>query len=284
MISGLLSVQQFQVLTEKDGVEGLNLLKENPDTKLVITDYAMPNMNGDDLCKKIRQEFSREDLAIIGISSKKDDKMAAHFIKSGANDFIIKQFFIIEEFYCRVFQCIENINLIKQVREAAIKDYLTGLYNRRYFYETGAALFKNAKENAAPFSCAMFDIDYFKKVNDTYGHDVGDLVLQKVSSVIQDRMSKIDLVARLGGEEFCVLALETDKFQAKKIFEKLRRKIEGTMVYFNNKKKNLNVTVSAGVCSESFESLELMVKKADELLYEAKKNGRNRIAYSAWEG
>jgi diguanylate cyclase (GGDEF)-like protein len=121
------------------------------------------------------------------------------------------------------------------------------------------------------------DIDFFKKVNDTYGHDAGDEVLKHVASSIQKRMRKTDIVARLGGEEFCVLAVNMQDEAVDMIFDGLRQVIATSPVTVNNGEDTIQVTLSIGVTTILDENLEEMVKKADALLYEAKESGRNRI-------
>ncbi len=101
-----------------------------------------------------------------------------------------------EEFYCRVQHCVESIDLYKKIKEASIKDFLTGLYNRRYFFDNGETLFASSRREQISLVCAMVDIDFFKKVNDTYGHDIGDLVIQQVATLMQDRMRATNIVSR----------------------------------------------------------------------------------------
>ena len=279
-IAELLYLQKFKVITVKNGHDAIEILFKYPEIKLVITDYNMPEMDGCQLCQKIRVDFPPDRLAIIGISSNEDNRIGAHFIKSGANDFIVKQSFIVEEFYSRVNQCIESIDLYKQIREASIRDFLTGLYNRRYFFDSGETLFTSFRREQIHLVCAMVDIDLFKKVNDTYGHDVGDLVIQQVATLLQDRMRSTDIVARFGGEEFCILAVNMNPAEIDKVFNDLRMCIEKTPVLFDNKTKQLYVTVSIGICTEKAESLEQMTKVADNFLYTAKESGRNCIRIS----
>lgn len=151
-IAELLYVQKFRVVTAKNGPEALAILQSHPEVTLVLTDYNMPGMDGCILCQKIRGEFSREDLAIIGISSEEEVSIGARFIKSGADDFIMKHSFLVEEFYCRVNRCIEGVELFAERKEAATKDFLTGLYNRRYFFETGEMRFGDCRQGGAIWS------------------------------------------------------------------------------------------------------------------------------------
>ncbi len=271
-ISDLLAVHQFKVFQAGDGIQALKILKENPDMKMVITDYNMPNMDGLGLIKEIRSRYSKEDLSVIGMSG--DNLLSAKFIKSSANDFLSKDFFT-EEFYCRITQNIETIEHIREIREASNRDYLTNINNRRYFYDVGQKLFENSKRENLTVSVAMIDIDYFKKINDKYGHDSGDQVLKKVANIIQTRFRASDIVARIGGEEFCVFACNMDINSTAEIFEQLRLKIEQSEIISG--KDTLKVTVSIGICVRPMNTLDDMIKYADQMLYKAKEGGRNRV-------
>lgn len=283
VIVDLLAVHRFQIFTATDGVDALRVVEEHPDIKLVITDFSMPQMDGFMLTQRLRAKYSREDMAIIGISAKGENLLAARFIKHGANDFIIKQTFLTEEFYSRVNQCMDSLENVRIIREAAITDYLTGLYNRRYFFDVGYKLFASAARKSITLSCAMIDIDHFKKVNDTYGHDVGDQVLQHIAGLLQKRLRATDIVARMGGEEFCVLAVNVDAGYVEGLFEELRRRVDESTFEISDGQQ-LDLTVSIGVAvNGSAYSLEGLVKVADEQLYIAKGNGRNQVVVGRGE-
>ena len=277
VISDLLRVQLLQVHQADSGAEALDILAEHPDIKMMITDHDMPNMVGIELTALVRRQFSKDDLAIIGISANGDQVMSAQFIKAGANDFIIKQSFATEEFYCRVSNLLESIERIAYIRETAIRDFLTGLYNRRYFFENGQEMLAAAKSDNVPVTCAMLDIDYFKKVNDTYGHEVGDLVLIEVAAFLKSQMKESDLVARIGGEEFCVLAVNMSQTKMIKVFKDLRLGVENLAISSDDEAEPIKVTISIGVTSKFLEPLEEMVKVADQALYWAKEDGRNQV-------
>lgn len=270
-LAELLQIQKFRVLTAPDATEALDIIEKYPDIQLVITDFEMPVMNGCVLCQKIRAQFNHDEMAIIGLSSTADKSIGAKFIKNGADDFIVKDAFMVEEFYCRVNQCIDAIDNFKKIKDAAIKDYLTGLYNRRYFFEAGEKIF--SKKSGA-LCCAMLDIDFFKKVNDTYGHAVGDLAIKHISTILQKQIDDTGLVARFGGEEFCILTT-LDSEEAAALCEKIRATIANTPLLFNNKNKFLTITVSIGLATGNAESVDQLVNRADELLYRAKEDGRN---------
>lgn len=277
LVSELLYVRKFRVLNATDGRSALEILSQHPEVKLVITDFTMPGMDGCTLCQKIREKFRQDRLAIIGFAAKNEGNIGARFIKNGANDFIIQQSFLVEEFYCRVNHCMETLNLIGKIREGAIRDFLTGLYNRRYFFDAGNELLNHCRESGERLACIMLDIDFFKKVNDTYGHDVGDLVIKSMAKMLREDSRSQDIVARIGGEEFCILTPGGTRREVITRFENLRRKIKETPVTMLKEKKQIRISTSIGVCSEMGDSLELMMKIADECLYKAKEGGRNRL-------
>ncbi len=277
VLSDLLEVHQLQVVSAKDGKEALGIAQSDPSIKMVITDYNMPNMDGIELTENLRKEFPRDKLAIIGVSSEGDAVMAARFIKSGANDFIIKQSFLPEEFYCRVNQNLDALDHVFEIQEAAIRDYLTGLYNRRYFFEAGQRLLDTAQQKNLAVSCGMLDIDYFKKVNDSYGHDVGDIVLQKVSELMTTQLDGQGVLARIGGEEFCILLADPEQQDTKRVFLNLCETIASTPVDVGPGYDRLKVTISIGVITATSGTLDELVQQADHHLYIAKKAGRNRV-------
>ena len=277
LVSDLLYVRKFRVLNATDGRSALEILAQYPEVKLVITDYTMPGMDGCTLCRNIREKYKQDRLAIIGFTAKNEGNVGARFIKSGANDFIIQQSFLVEEFYCRVNHCMETLNLIGKIREGAIRDFLTGLYNRRYFFDAGNDLLNRCRKNGETLACIMLDIDFFKKVNDTYGHDVGDLVIKSMARMLRENAGNRDIVARIGGEEFCILTPGGTRQDVVARFESLRNEIESSPAALPLDKEPLFVTVSIGVCLTRDDSLEQMMKIADEHLYIAKGSGRNRV-------
>ncbi|MDH3359610.1 MAG: diguanylate cyclase [Desulfobulbaceae bacterium] len=280
LIVGLLKVHRFQILTASNGNEALQVVEEHPDIKLVITDFRMPEMDGFNLTQHLRMKYSKEDMSIIGVSGKGENLLAARFIKYGANDFIVKQTLLAEEFYSRVNQCLDSLDNVRKIRESAIKDYLTGLFNRRYFFDVGHKLFASAARKSINLSCAMIDVDHFKEVNDTYGHDVGDKALQHISAVLREYMRETDIVARVGGEEFCILAVNVGEENVEVFFEQLRQRLGEISLEISDARK-LNLTVSIGVALNGCAySLEGMVKVADDQLYDAKRGGRNRVVVS----
>ncbi|OIQ84201.1 response regulator PleD [mine drainage metagenome] len=275
--AGLLKSYQFQVIEAGDGAQGLAALEANPDIRLVITDHHMPRMDGVEMIKRMRVTHDQDRLSIIGLSAGGGGALSAMFIKFGANDFINKPF-LPEEFFCRVMQNVRMLDMVDRLTDMATKDGLTGIHNRRFFFEAGEALFASARREHLSLTAAMIDVDFFKRVNDAYGHDAGDAVLRRVATALRRQCRQTDVVARVGGEEFAILAVNMDSGAVGPFFEKLRAAIAAEHVVIGN--QSLAVTASFGVCHGAGTSLETMLKIADENLYRAKQTGRDRVEIS----
>lgn len=272
-VGGLLKLYLFEVYTANDGVEATKMLLDMPDIKMLITDYNMPNMDGFALVQSLRNRHKKTDLVIIGISSEGQESLSAKFIKNGANDFLRKPFNR-EEFQCRVMHNIQALEHIEQIRNIANRDYLTGAYNRRYFFNSGGAMYKTARQDASPLAVAVIDIDFFKKINDSYGHDVGDGVLKYFSKMLNTSLSRF-LVARAGGEEFFILMLGLNNRQACTLIDAAREIICNSVIDIEG--TEIRMSFSAGVSNDLCANLDEQIKMADEFLYRAKADGRNCV-------
>jgi len=276
-LRSLLEQHNLNVYEACDGLEGLDVLKQHPDIMLIITEYNMPNMDGIDFIYKVREKYSRNELSIIGISTQDSNSLSVKLLKSGANDFLSRPF-LHEEFYCRANQNIDTIKYYRQMREAAVTDYLTGLHNRKYLYDAGTKLFNNAKRGHISLTVGMIDIDFFKKINDEHGHHVGDLALKHISNIMQTQLRDGDIIARMGGEEFCILCVNLDPNHTSELFNRLRIDIMNKLLVVNEDLK-IEMTVSIGIFEGEHDSLDAMINNADAALYDAKQSGRNRISH-----
>ncbi|MBA3026423.1 MAG: diguanylate cyclase [Sulfurimonas sp.] len=278
MMSTLLENLFFTVYTVAHGEEALGMLKTHPDISLMITDYNMPVMNGLELVKETRKIFSKNDLCIIAISVHDDEEMNALFLKQGANDFIKKPFSK-EEFSCRINNSIEALENLHALTNYANRDYLTGLYNRRYFYEHMSEYMAEAKESAEHFTVAVVDIDYFKKINDSYGHDTGDKVIVNLADILRSNLKHNDIIARFGGEEFCLVFKNKNMSQTIPVVERLRAEVQNTNIKIDAH-TTITISISIGLASHNSEDgLEESINQADMMLYKAKQEGRNRVVY-----
>ena len=271
----ILTSLQFHVFTAAHGEEAMSYFADNPDIRLVVCDYRMPVKDGLEVLKEIRAVGDKNQIGVLMMTSPSENVNGAIFLKNGANDFIAKPF-VKEELICRVNNLIEAMENINQIADFANKDFLTGVYNRRYFYDDMNEYVAYAEERAEPYAVAMLDIDHFKEINDACGHDSGDRVLKTLAKKLIDETKNGDLIARFGGEEFCIALKNVSNEEAVKFFVNLRANIASCNVQL--KKEQKNFTVSIGVAfSRSDYRLDELLELADEALYRAKENGRNRV-------
>ena len=278
----LLGNYQLKVLEASDGKEALEIIKDSKmdngnAISLIITDYDMPNMDGCEFIREVRKEYPKDKMVIIGVSASSSGNLSAKFIKTGANDFLTKPF-LPEELLCRVSQNQDMNEQLHKLEMLASYDFLTGLSNRRHFFELATPLFASAKRNNTDLAVAMFDVDFFKKVNDTYGHDTGDIVLKAMGETLSTVIRDTDIVARMGGEEFCLIAPGISKESLPDFLNKIR--VIVSELSFNFKDTEFNITASIGAINYAGESLEEMISISDEMLYQSKENGRNRVTIS----
>lgn len=272
----LIEKYRLNVFTASNGLEALEVLEKNRDIKLLLTDYIMPYMNGLDLVREIRKKYNKDQLSIIVTSAVKQRNTASKFLKYGANDFLYKGF-TQEELFVRLGANLELIELFEELNNRANKDFLTGMYNRRYLFNEGNILYQRAKKKKQKFAVALLDIDRFKSINDNFGHDVGDIAIKKVSTILEKFLYNQELVARLGGEEFCIVFENADENEIKSKLELIKDEFENSCIELETTK--LNFTVSIGCSFDLANSLDEMLQAADKELYSAKNGGRNQIRY-----
>jgi diguanylate cyclase (GGDEF)-like protein len=272
-IVSLLLRHKYQVSEAEDGKQALEMLAKSPDISVIITDNEMPNMNGDELCSEIRRLYNNDEKAIIGISGADSSELSTLFLKNGANDYLHKPFNN-EEFYCRLSQNVDMLQQIATIKRQANTDYLTDLPNRRYFFEQANTSLKALSLKKANGALAMIDIDHFKSINDTYGHDAGDQVLKGLAICLKKYFKKY-LVARLGGEEFAVYFADETPQEALKRLEGFRYFVENNSQEFS--KEKIKLTISIGFSTGPVYQMDTLLKQADQKLYEAKESGRNKV-------
>ena len=263
----LLEQYRFNVIEAENGQEALAKLEEDSDIRMLITDYNMPLVNGYELVRMLRYNARFQDLVIIGLSAEGDNALSAKFIKAGANDFLKKPFYH-EEFHCRVVHSLEAQEMLETIRDLANIDPLTKLKNRRCLFDEGEQLFSN---NSSEMSVAMLDLDHFKSINDTYGHIIGDELLEAVGQDIRNAFPDV-LACRFGGEEFCVVANAGGLH--------LHNMLECFLDGLRSKEftdAKIVLTCSVGMCCQPKDSFEELIRVADNNLYEAKRLGRDRI-------
>lgn len=274
MLKGILETQMLKVYAGNNGVEAMEIIKHHPDIRLVITDYEMPEMDGLDLLTNIRKTYSKNQMAVIVASGVSGSLVVPKFLKQGANDYVTKPCNA-EELICRVNLHLDNYETIHKLEDLATKDILTSLHNRRYFYDAVRSLHASAKRKKFNMAVLMIDLDNFKNINDTFGHAAGDDVLKKAASILRQDFSRTsDVLARIGGEEFCAVVPYENQRDLYAFVENIRITLGQQTVVYND--ALIQFTVSIGICAELMDKLDDMIKKADDMLYIAKNTGRNK--------
>lgn len=240
------------------------------------------------VCSQIRTLEHTRTLPIILIADDADKPRVVRALDLGVNDFISRP---VErnELAARVRTQIRRQRYATELRQSvsntmalAVTDDMTGLYNRRYFDRHLGVMLGKAQSQERDMALMILDIDHFKSVNDTYGHDIGDAVLREFAARLKRNIRGVDLACRFGGEEFVVLMPDTDYVQAELVAERVRQSIS-ERVFEVNAGRPLAVTVSAGVTlnETASDTPESLIKRADVALYRAKREGRNRVVFDA---
>lgn len=285
IVRNILSRHGLKIYEAGSGEEGLSYIKkQSHEIDIIITDYIMPGISGEELCSNVRQLEHMAQVPVFFISAIERKSTVLSFFHAGANDYLPKPF-IEEEFRARVIPHLRNRLYLKELKAlnsklkyTAERDALTRLFNRGYFQKEGDAAFTHAQISEQPLSYILIDLDFFKKVNDTLGHAFGDLVLEQFAMILQQHTGENGLAARFGGEEFVLLLTAADAKESVQRAESVRRATEEHI--YTDGKTELKVTCSIGVASylehrpENFDRFCIM---ADQALYVAKEEGRNRV-------
>lgn len=278
------SFKDLKLLEAKNGLELLALAeKENPD--LIITDIQMPQMTGYEALRILQAQERTRNIPVIFLTGTfQEDEDIVKGLDLGAVEYVTKP---INKtvFVARVKVMLRLKAQQERILQLSNQDPLTECYNRRFLYQRLKEEYNRCQRQRNPISGIMIDLDHFKKINDTYGHETGDLVLLKLVNSLKISMRNYDILARYGGEEFFILLPNTEGKSALIIAERMRNIIE--KLTMESGKKSLKITSSFGVSSfENYpfpEDPELLLKWSDIALYEAKKKGRNRVEYYSEE-
>jgi two-component system chemotaxis response regulator CheY len=265
----------YQVRTAADGQEALDAIESDcPD--FLITDWDMPRVDGLELCRQIRDTSLPHYVYTILLTAKTGSAEMIAGLESGADDFLTKP--VAEgELLARVQSSSRVLELERQLSLMAHTDFLTGLLTQRTFYECLAKEWHRSARYQLPLSCVMVDLDFFKQINDVYGHPAGDSVLKFVAELLLDNCRASDTICRYGGEEFCILLPETDENDATVWAERARRRLSALRI--PTELKDMRVTGSFGVAQRRNDVLdaEALVKLADQALLCAKRTGRDCV-------
>jgi len=297
LVEHLLKALGHKVHTAQDGRSSLAVaMSVRP--QIIISDWIMPGLDGVSFCKALRQTEEGQQMYFIILSALEQDDQLVEAFESGVDDYLTKPFTArVLAARLRAGQRVirlqedarrdsENLRRFaaelavanRRLQQAALTDPLTGLPNRRYAMERLEQEWAATSRTQRPLSCMVVDVDQFKQLNDSYGHDSGDMVLRQVATVLRKEARAEDVICRLGGEEFLVICPDTPIASALHLAERLRAGVSGCKP--TSGAINHSVTVSIGVAQRepAMTRMDEVIKAADTALYDAKRAGRNQVA------
>jgi len=283
LVEHALSEEQYSLVFAKSGRETVDLFAEHHPA-LVIVDWIMPDLTGIEICQHIRSRSQASYTYIIVLTGKSGKESVVEGLAAGADDYLTKPFHH-EELIARVGVGRRIIALQREIeaknlllKELALTDALTGLPNRRAIEDWATRQLSGAARYGFPFWVALADLDHFKTVNDTHGHDAGDTVLKAFSEILKRNSRRSDICGRIGGEEFLFVLTHATEEGAKGVIERVRAELGATKFNFDG--NSLTVTASfglAGFVGTQAPDFNRLVAQADAALYSAKRQGRNRV-------
>jgi diguanylate cyclase (GGDEF)-like protein len=290
VIANILDKVGYEYTLVSNGYQALEHVQSaRPD--LILLDLMMPEINGLEVCEKIQANPELAEIPIIFLSASQEQDHLLQAFKKGAVDYVTKPFHA-AELLARVRMHLElkysrhklktllqeQGELVKELERLANTDSLTGVWNRRYLLIVAEQEIKRTQRYNVSFSVLLIDIDHFKKINDTFGHSIGDEVIIFMTKTVLNYLRQGDCFGRFGGEEFLVLLPETDINEAMIVAEIIRENIANKHIAFGE--KQVSITLSIGVASYKLgdKTIDAIIQRADRALYQSKNQGRNRVS------
>lgn len=280
----------YDVIWEVTGMAGFKAAKTQP-PDIILLDVVLPDRDGNEICRFIKMDDEIRNIPVIMLSVRTKLKDRLKGLNIGADDYLSKPFNEKEliariNAFLRIKALQDQLQAKNQQLEEVLKtmavmattDYGTGLYNRRHFFELMDKEMSRVDRFKAPLTCMLIDIDHFKKVNDTYGHLVGDSVLMEIGTILRNEFREIETAARYGGEEFVMLLPGTTLSEAKKPALRLLEKIRKHSFKGCTDGRPITISIGlGGIPDPEIKTREDLIRCADHALYRAKHAGRNRI-------
>jgi len=284
------------VAQARNGREALSVTMTDP-PQLIVTDWMMPEMDGIEFCKTLRLTPAGRSIYVLILTGREEEERIVQAFDAGADDYVVKPFNakillarvragqrmielreqVERDKRERARQIAEMAVLNRKLRAAALTDVLTELPNRRYAMKRLEQEVAKASRSGSELSLMMLDIDYFKRVNDVHGHDVGDHVLRELANVLRRTTRRGDVVCRLGGEEFLVICANSNSADAVQTAERVREAMESHAIRMGDDEGSVTVSIGVAEFSEGEPSVDALLKAADQRVYLAKNAGRNRV-------
>ena len=276
----LSSDEGYDVCEAQSGEEALKYLqeadqKQAPEIDLVLLDVMMPVMSGLEVLAKLKRQPETQHIPVILVTANADEDNVVEGLDLGAFDYIIKPFSL-AILLARVRTALREKERQDLLEKWATTDPLTELLNRRHFFDLADRELERARRLKSPISFVMIDIDYFKKINDQYGHLIGDQTLVSLAQLLIAQLRVIDFCCRYGGEEFVLCLPDTPEKGALEVAERIREAVHAMVIRCKDN-TDFSITISLGIATgEENEAVESILKRADQALYHAKSSGRNQ--------
>jgi two-component system cell cycle response regulator len=271
------------LLFAKSGTEALEIFRREAPA-IVVTDWMMPDFSGIELCQKIRADDQREYTYVIVLSAKSEKDSVVKGLAAGADDYLTKPFDAGELLArigvgCRTVELHREIDAKNRLLEAlAHTDSMTDLPNRRAIEDWAARQLRGAARHGFPMWVVQADLDSFKEINDSYGHDAGDVVLKRFSEILKGNTRASDICGRMGGDEFLLVITHVEKAYIEATINRLREEWAACEFDFGGKRVSITASFGiAGFCGREAPTFQALVQRADKALYEAKRNGGNHV-------
>ena len=276
ILSFHLEDEGYEVIEAQSGEQALGILQSTEkEIDLILLDVMMPVMSGLDVLAQVKRNPETDNIPVILVTANADDQNVAEGLDMGAFDYIIKPYSLVV-LLARVRAALREKERQDLLEKWATTDPLTELYNRRHFFDLADRELERSRRLKSELSFIMLDIDFFKQVNDKYGHLTGDNALILLSGILKDALRKVDFCCRFGGEEFVLCLPDTPSQGAWEVAERIRTQVACTPLPTQNNQE-IYIQVSLGIASSKREhSVEVILKRADEALYQAKESGRNQ--------
>jgi two-component system, cell cycle response regulator len=293
LISAFLTRNGYEVVTADSGMSAIRIAKSEK-VDIVLLDLVLPDIDGNEVCRWLKLNHDTVAIPIIMLTARGESRHKVAGLEAGADDYLQKPVDE-DELNARIYVRLRAKSLqdelrlknrqledmLTRVETLAIMDSLTGLFNRRRFETLLSNEFKKCQRYQHALSCMIIDIDHFKEVNDSFGHQAGDLVLREVAQVIQASIREVDTPARWGGEEFVVLSPNTPKEKARRAAERILSSMTAHK-FSGIGDRCLSVSIGlAGIPDQSIDTMEKLIHTADLAMYEAKRKGRARVEFAA---
>lgn len=296
----ILSKSGHTVFSASNGKEGMHrVVEHNP--QIIISDWLMPEMDGVDFCMSLRTTKEGRSIYFLILTALEQEEKLVEAFEAGVDDYIVKPFSpkVLKARLRagqRVLQLQEEISREREelrrvaselavtnrrLQRLALTDTLTLLPNRRYGIDSLEQEWATAKKKGRPLTCMLIDLDHFKRINDTYGHDAGDSALKQAAAVLKDTTRVQDIVSRIGGEEFLVICPETSLKAAAQDAEYIRKAFESSAFKVGSATQQITVSIGVAEYHSGMTDFSALLKAADEALYQAKQQGRNRVVTAA---